>query len=287
MTTRGTLRRYLYASLVVVGLMAMGPAAWAGGAAFPVLDIDFEVESLNFGGTGLMPLGVDFSPVVTDVQFTATAGSGNTFATGPNVPVQSGDQLFFENTTMSLVFDIVLTDVDPSANFAGGATSIVLNAVQVDMGDVAFVPNCIADTSQPFFGCGMLLHAGFNDGDSFDVGPTNEGDDYDSLSASVPILLGQDADGMNGTDAITALDLELAFSTPLSTIFGGGLITQTYNVNALLSGSINPVFGDPTPISLSGSATVSTPEPSTVLLLGSSLAWLGWRRRPLKSPGSP
>ncbi len=279
MTTRRALRRYLYASLVIVGLMAMGPAAWAGGAVFPVLDIDFEVESLNFGGTGLMPLGVNFNPVVTDVQFTATAGSGNTFANGPNVPVLSGDQLFFETTTMSLVFDIVLTDVDPTANFAGGATSIVLNAVQVDMGDVAFVPNCIADTSQPFFGCGMLLNAAFNDGDTFDVGPTSEGDDYDSLSASVPISLGQDADGMNGIDAITVLDLELAFSAPLSTVFGGGLITQTYGVGALLSGSINPDFGNPVPISLSGSATVFTPEPGSGLLLASGLAWLGWRRR--------
>ena len=279
MKTRNPMRRSLQGAALAafVGLLATGSAAWAGGAPVSVLDIDFDVDSLSFSGTGAMPLGANFSSVQTQIDFTATAGSGNTQANGPFAVVQTGDQLFFENATMDLTFDITLTDVDGSANFAGGAASIPLTGVNVQMDDVLFIPNCIADTTKPFFGCGMLLDSSFSEGDSVDVGSKNEGDDYDSIGASVPIPLGQDADNANGEDAITSLILELAFSPPLSTVTGNGLITQTYNVSALLEGGINPPFG---PFTLTGPATVSTPEPGVLALLGSiALALAGLRLR--------
>ena len=289
MTKPNTMRRYRYARLAatVISLIVVGPAAWAGGAAFPVLDIDFDVDSLSFSGTALMPLGSDFAPVATDILFTATGGSGNTFANGPDPVVQNNDQLFFENSTMSLVFDITLTDVDPVNNFAGGASALSLNGVQFDMGDVVFIPNCVvADASDPFFGCGMLLSDNFSEGDTAaaDVGPTVEGGDYDSLTVSVPIPLGQDADGLNGIDVISATTLELAFTGPTSSVSALGVITQTYEVDVLWSGSINPDFGDPVPLVLSGGGTFSeasgpTPVPSlsdvSILALSATMLVLG------------
>jgi len=237
-------------------------AAYAGGAAFPVMDINFDVTDISFSGTGNMPLGPNFSLVKTDVLFRLSGVSqGHTMATGNNIPIQNGDQLFFETTTVSLNLDIIFTDVDGNNDFAGNVTSFPAQHVVFNMGDVAFVPNCTADTSQPFAGCGMVLNANFNDGDV----TTSQGGDYDLISSpSLPISLGQDADGMNGIDAISAMDLQIAFSAPLTNgLAGDGRRLQTYDVSALWSGSINPNFG---PIALTGSATV-VPEPGVGLLL--------------------
>ncbi len=269
------------AALFSLVLFAAPQTALAGGAALPVLDIDFQVESLTFSGGGLMPLGPDFTEVLTAIEFTATSGSGNLSANGDNDPIQDGDQLFFENTTLSLGVDIVLTDVDDTVDFAGGQSTLSLLGIGIDLDDVAFVPNCIADTSQPFVGCGMVLNDNFNEGDT----TTLMGNDYDLVSATVPISLGQDADGQGGLDEITGMFLELAFSGPLETTEQGGVTTQTWEIDAIWSGEINPPFliGG-----LSGSATTTTtsdpgsvPEPGTAALLligGAGLAW-GMRRR--------
>lgn len=261
----------VFVLLIATALLLSCLKAQAGGG--PIAhDIDFQFNSLSFSGNALMPLGTDYGLVETSVDFSMSFGTnatGNTIIRedGDNdLVLESGENSFVESY-FDVFFDITLTDQDAGADFANAQSVISFDNVSFNMGDNPFVPQCaIVADGLTFGGCGMLMAA------------SSSGDDYDMLGGPMVLDLGFDINGDFILDQLTINSLELSFLGALTTSVVGGAIVQTYDLDAVLMGGINPDFQVDF---FNGSAEVATiPVPAAVWLFGSGLiALIGAARR--------
>jgi len=280
MNSSVSIQRYAGIFTVLLGSSFVLPGMQVHAGGGPIAhDIDFEFNSLTISGSAFMPLGTDYQLVETGIEFSmsvGTAGTGNTIIMedGDGDLVLEGGENSFVDSFFDVLFDITLADIDAGNDFANSQSVLSYNNISFNMGDNPFVPQCaIVADGLAFGGCGMLMAV------------NSSGDDYDLQGGPMVIDLGFDINADLANDALTIDSFELLFNGAQTTSIVGGTTTQTYDVSALLMGSINPSVN----IDLSnGSAEVFTlanpgaviPVPAAVWLFGSGLIGIvGFARR--------
>lgn len=161
----------LYAGLVwgVISWAPQAQAVAAIGDYWTLGPINTELTSFNLNGEGALPLGFSGNPndanngyqfVNSSIQIKESATQASTGQayltsyTSGGAP-QNNDTIFV-NSFFDVFFDITVTDIDPVNNFIGNMSSFNVSALgpaHMQLGGGEVPATCIADTSQPNYGC--------------------------------------------------------------------------------------------------------------------------------------
>ena len=275
-----------YTCTLVLSTLALcatlAPSARADPLVPLTLSYDTEIVSMDLTGTFPLPLGPNWTPVLTKLSLSESpahiskgeahaqyAGIGSDPATPGDI--QDGDQ-FRIDSFFDVFFDIKVEDVDPGADFGSPLPSLISVPHSGDPADAAHMilggdPDGtqgfrIADTSKPNFGLFPI-----------------QGDVYIGhvpVDIKLPFSIGGDP---------TAVDrVQFVFSAhnvgDVSAVFlvlPDGTVVEEFDSSAPLLGSIEDDFVDPPfgPFDLIGPTTVHSkgpqpeglPEPSTFALV--------------------